>query len=151
MWEGVSDTRYHTKLFHKLTGTHDKSTIGSGRIRNLVVGADDRTIRPVLSCQPLDDLIRPLSSLRIDHVHSCPMFPLFGRVSLLPAVEHNGDEMILSKPISRQILHEHFAGRFKVGGKPSSTGQYIIPIDDHMRRHPSRYRDHEQTVNPYVG
>jgi hypothetical protein len=38
-----------------------------------------------------------------------------------------------------------------VGGKPSSTGQYIIPIDDHMRRHPSRYRDHEQTVNPYVG
>jgi hypothetical protein len=35
-----------------------------------------------------------------------------------------------------------------VSGKASGTNQHVIPIDDQMRRHTSRYRAHEQTVNP---
>ena len=76
------------------------------------------------------------------------MFPLFRRLPLLPAVEHDGDEVILSMSIGSQISHQHFAGRLKGAGKVSGTGQHIIPIDDQMRRHTSRYRGHDPTVNP---
>jgi hypothetical protein len=31
--------------------------------------------------------------------------------------------------------------------KASGTSQQVIPIDDQMRRHPSRYRGRKQTVN----
>ena len=75
------------------------------------------------------------------------MFPLFRRLPPLPAVEYDGDEVILSMPIGRQIPHQHFASRFKGAGEVSGTGQHIIPIDDQMRRHTSRYRGHEPTVN----
>jgi len=69
-------------------------------------------------------------------------------LALLPAVEYDGDEVILSMPIGRKIVHQRFAGRFEVSGKASGTSQQVIPIDDQMRRHTSGYRGHEQTVNP---
>ena len=49
------------ELTRKLASAHDKGPMGSRRIHDLMIGADDRTVRPILPCQPLDDLIRSLT------------------------------------------------------------------------------------------
>ena len=76
------------------------------------------------------------------------MFPPFEWLALLPAVEYDGDGMVLPMPIGGQLMQQRVAGRFQVSGKTSDTSQHIIPIDDQMRRHPSRYRGSKPTVNP---
>jgi len=76
------------------------------------------------------------------------MLPPFGRLALLPAVKHDGDRMVFPMPIGGQIMQQHLAGRFKASGKGSGTSQHVIPIDDQMRWHISRYRGREPTVNP---
>ncbi len=76
------------------------------------------------------------------------MLPPFGWLALLPAVKYDGDGMILPMPIGGQLMQQHLAGRFKASGKGSGSSQHVIPIDDQMRRHISRYRGREPTVNP---
>ena len=76
------------------------------------------------------------------------MLPPFRRLALLPAVKYDGDSMVLPMPIGGQIMQQYLAGRFKASRKGSGTSQHVIPIDDQMRRHISRYRGREPTVNP---
>ena len=76
------------------------------------------------------------------------MLPPFRRLALLPAVKYDGDSMVLPMPIGGQIMQQNLAGRLKASGKGSGTSQHVIPIDDQMRRHISRYRGREPTVNP---
>lgn len=76
------------------------------------------------------------------------MLPPFGWLALLPAVKYDGDGMVLPMPIGGQLTQQHLAGRFKASGKGSGSSQHVIPIEDQMCRHISRYRGREPTVNP---
>ena len=76
------------------------------------------------------------------------MLPPFRWLALLPAVKYDGNRMVLPMPIGGQLVQQHLAGRFKASRKGSGTSQHVIPIDDQMSRHLSRYRGREPTVNP---
>ena len=80
-------------------------------IHDFVVGADDRALVAIFSCQPLDHLVGTLASLGVNDVNSRTVLPVFDRLSPLPAVKDDRQCMAFAVPIFSQYSHQSLSPR----------------------------------------
>ena len=120
--------------------------MGPGRIHDFMVGGDHGTVRSILSSKSLNDLIGSLSSLGINHLHSRTVLPLLRWLPLLPPIKYDGNVMVFAVSVTRQVTQQLLASGFKVSGKRSPARQKVIPINNQVRRHTSRYHSPQPTV-----
>ena len=73
-------------------------------IHDFVVGADDRALVAIFSCQPLDHLVGTLASLGVNDVNSRTMLPVFDRLS-----PKTSEEPPPTQPTTQGILNSRFA------------------------------------------
>ena len=91
--------------------------------------------------EPLDDLVSPLSPLRIDDLDSGAVLVALNGLTSLPTVEDDGQRMAFPVSIAGQEPQQRFPRH--LGMRPHSglscKSQQIVAVDDHMHGRETPY------------